>query len=75
MQMRATKEGADKTGAVNGSWSSDMLLELLDLPNDNAVSTEVVLKILSGASGNQQGVITGATMDTVPTQPSSICEE
>jgi hypothetical protein len=72
--MGGTKEGADNTGVVNGTWSSDVLLELLDLPFDSTVSTEVVLRILSGASGNQQGASTGAMTETVLTQPSNICE-
>jgi hypothetical protein len=33
-KMGATKEGADNPGAVNGTQSSDVLLELLDLPFD-----------------------------------------
>ncbi len=74
MQMGVTKERADNTGAVNGTWSSDALLKLLDLPFDGTVSTEVVPRILSGASRNQQGAITGATTDTVLTQPSNTQE-
>jgi hypothetical protein len=74
-KMGATKEGSDNTGAVSGSWSSDVLLELLDLSYDGTGSTEVVPMILSGASGNQQGVITGVTTATVLTQPSTIREE
>ncbi len=73
-QMGATKEGADKTGAVNGTWSSDVLLKLLDLPFDGILSTEVVLSILSSASRNQQGASTGAMTDTMCTQLSYIRE-
>jgi hypothetical protein len=73
-QMGATEEEADNTGAVNRTWSSDVLLELLDLPFDSMVSTEVVPRILSSASRNQQGAITGATTNTVLTQPSNIQE-
>ncbi len=62
-QMGATKEGADNTGVVNGTWSSDVLLELLDLLFDGTSSTEVIPRILSGASGNHQGASTGAMMD------------
>ncbi len=74
MQMGATKEKADNTGAVNGTWSSDVLLKLLDLPFDGTVSIEVVPRILSGASRNQQGAITGATTATMLTQLSNIRE-
>ncbi len=48
-----------------------MLLELLDLPFEGMISTEVVLRILPGASRNQQGASTEATMDTVLAQPSN----
>jgi hypothetical protein len=53
MQMGATKEGADISGAVNGTWSSDVSLESLDLPFDGTLSTKVVSRILSSASRNQ----------------------
>jgi hypothetical protein len=66
-QMGATKKGADCTWAVNGTWSSDVLLELLNLPFDGTLSTKVVPRILSGASENKQGVSMEATMDTVLT--------
>jgi hypothetical protein len=66
-QMGVTKEGADITGAVNGTWSSDVSLKLLDLPFEGTLSTEVVPRILPGASGNQQGASTGTTTDTVLT--------
>ncbi len=72
--MGATEEGADITGAVNGTWSSDVLLELLDLLYDGNLSTEFVPMILSGASKNQQGASSGATTDTKLTQPSIICK-
>ncbi len=51
-----------------------MSLKLLDLPFDGRVSTEVVPRILSGTSRNQQGAITGATTDTGLTQLSNIQE-
>ncbi len=63
--MGATKEEVDNTGAVNETWSSDVLLKLLDLLFDGTLSTEVVLRILSDASGNQQGASTRATTDTI----------
>ncbi len=74
MQMGVTKEGADNTGAVNGTWSFDMPLKLLNLPFDGTESTEVNPRIVSGASRNQQCAITGARTDTVLTQPSNIQE-
>ncbi len=43
MQMGATKKGADITGVENGSWSSDVSLELLELPFDKTPSTMVIL--------------------------------
>jgi hypothetical protein len=73
-QMGAIEEGADNTGAVNWTWSSDVLLKLLNLPFDGTLSTEVVPGILSGASVNQQGASTRAWIDTVLTQTSNICE-
>ncbi len=51
-----------------------MLLKLLDLMYDGTGSTEFVPKTLSGASRNQQGVITVVMMDTMLTQPSDIRE-
>jgi hypothetical protein len=49
-------------------------LESLNLLYDSTVSTEVVPRILSGVSGNQQGVITGVMTNIVLTQPTSIRE-
>jgi hypothetical protein len=72
-QMGATEEGADITGVENGTWSSDVLLELLNLPFDGMLSTKVFPRILSSASGNQQGASTEAPMDTMLAQPSNIC--
>jgi hypothetical protein len=69
MQIWGTKEGVDITGVVNGAWSSDVLLESLDLPFDSTLSTKVVLRILFCVSGNQQGVSTAATPDAMFTQP------
>ncbi len=73
-QMGATKDKAVITGVVNGTWSSDVLLELLNLPFNGTLSNEVVPRILSSVSGNQQGASTEATTDTVLTQPSNIRE-
>jgi hypothetical protein len=73
-QMGATEEGADITGVVNGTWSSDVSLKLLNLLFDGTLSTKVIPRILSGASGNQQGASTEATSDTVLAQPSNIPE-
>ncbi len=74
MQMGATKEGADITGAINRTWSSDVMLKLLDLPFDGTLSTEVIPRTLPGASENQQGTSMEAMTDTVLTQPSNIRE-
>jgi hypothetical protein len=74
MQIGATEEGADITGEVNGTWSSDVLLELLDLLFDGTISTKVVPRILSDASRNQQGASTEAATNTVLAQPSNIPE-
>ncbi len=63
--MGATKEGADITGAVDGTWSSDVLLKSLNLPFDVTLSNKIVLWILSGASGNQQAASTKVMTDTV----------
>jgi hypothetical protein len=73
-QMGATKEGVDITRVENGTWSSDVSLELLDLPFDVTLSTTVILRTLSGASGKQQGTSTQATTDFVLAQPSNIQE-
>ncbi len=51
-----------------------MSLKLLDLPFKGTLSTEVISRILPGASGNQQGASTGTTTDTVLTQLSNIRE-
>jgi hypothetical protein len=72
--MVAIKGGADNTRAVSGSWSSDVSLESLNLLYDSMGSTEVVPMTLSGASGNQQGVITVVTMDAIIIQASNIRE-
>jgi hypothetical protein len=74
MQMGATKEGVANTGADNGTWSSGGSLELLDLLFDGMPSTTVISRTLSGASRNQQGTSTEASMDLVLTQPSNIRE-
>jgi hypothetical protein len=71
MQMEATKEGSNNTGAMDGAWSLDMSLKFLDLMYDGTGSAEFVPMTLSSASGNQQGVTTGVTRDTVLTQPSN----
>ncbi len=52
-QVGAPEEGADTTGVVNGTWSSDVLLVLLDLPYDSTLSTTVTLDTPFGASGYQ----------------------
>ncbi len=72
MQMGSTKEGGDIVGAENGTWLSDVLLELLDLLFDGTPSTTVILGTLSSASGNQQGTSMEATTDSTLTQPSNI---
>jgi hypothetical protein len=51
-QMGAIEEGVDITGVENRTWSSDVSLELLNLPFDGTLSTTVISRILSGASGN-----------------------
>jgi hypothetical protein len=71
-QIGATKEGVEIKGAVNRS--SDVLLELLDLPLDSTLSTKVIPRILSSASGNQQDASTEATIDIMLAQPSNIHE-
>ncbi len=50
MQVGAPEEGADTTGVENGTWSSDVLLMLLDLPYDGTPSTTVTLNTIFGAS-------------------------
>jgi hypothetical protein len=54
MQMGATKKGLDITGAENGTWSSDVSLDLLDLPYDGMPSTMVISRTPSSASRNWQ---------------------
>jgi hypothetical protein len=70
--MRATKVEADITGAVNGTWSSDVLLKSLYLLFDGTLSTKVIPRILSGPSKNQQGTSTEATTDTKLANPSTM---
>ncbi len=53
-QVGAPEEGADTTGEENGTWSSDVLLVLLDLPYDGTPSTTVMLDTLFGASRYQR---------------------
>jgi hypothetical protein len=53
MQVGAPKEGADTTRVENGTWSSDVLLVLLDLPYDGTPSTTVTLDTPFGATGYQ----------------------
>jgi hypothetical protein len=50
-QIGAPKEGADTTGVENRTWSSDVLLVLLDLPYDGTPSITVTLDTPLGASG------------------------
>ncbi len=71
MQMEATKEGADNTGDVKGlgHWMCHLSHSICF---DGTGSTEVVPMTLSGATGNQQGVITEVMMDTKLTQTSNI---
>jgi hypothetical protein len=52
-QVGAPEEGADTTGMENGTWSSDVLLMLLDLLYDGTPSTTVRLDTLFGASRYQ----------------------
>jgi hypothetical protein len=52
-QMGTTKKGADITGAGNGTWSSNVLLESLNLPYDGTPTTTDMLRTPSGASGYQ----------------------
>jgi hypothetical protein len=47
-QIGAPEEGADTTGVENGTWSSDVLLVLLDLPYDGTPSTMVTLRTPCG---------------------------
>jgi hypothetical protein len=72
-QVGAPKEGADTTGVKNGTWSSDVLLVLLDLLYDGTPSTMVMLDTPFGASGYQR-TSTEAEMDYEHAQPSNIQE-
>ncbi len=55
----------------NGTWSSDVLLTLPDLPYDGMPSTAVTLDTPFGASGYQR-TSTEAKMDYEHAQPSNI---
>jgi hypothetical protein len=57
----------------NGTWSSDVLLVLLDLPYDGILSTTVTLDTPFGASGCQR-TSTDAETDYKHAQPSNIQE-
>ncbi len=67
-------KGADITRAENRTWSSDVLLELLDLPYDGTPSTMVISRTPSGASGNWQCTSTEAATDSILAQLSNIQE-
>jgi hypothetical protein len=73
MQIGAPKEGADTTGVENGTWSSDVLLVLLDLPYDGVPSTTVTLDTPFGASGYQCTSMEAET-EYERAQPSNIQE-
>jgi hypothetical protein len=60
-QIGASEEGAEITGVENGTWSSDVLLMLLDLPYDGTPSTTVNLRTPFGASGYQRTSMEAAT--------------
>ena len=70
-QVGAPKEGADTTGVENGTWSSDVLLVLLDLPYDSTPSTTVTLDTPFGAS-RYRCTSTEAETDYKRAQPSNI---
>jgi hypothetical protein len=72
-QIGASKEGADTTGVENGTWSSDVLLVLLNLLYDGRPSTTVRLDTPLGASGYQRTSMEAA-MDYELAQPSNIQE-
>ncbi len=72
-QIGAPEERADTTGVENGTWSSDVLLESLDLPYDGMPSTRVTLDTPFGASGYQR-ISTEAEIDYERAQPSNIQE-
>jgi hypothetical protein len=71
MQVGAHKEGADTTGVENRTWSSDVLLVLLDLPYDGTPSTTVMVDTSFGASGYQRTSME-AEMDYKRAQPNNI---
>ncbi len=70
-QVGAPEEGVDTTGVENGTWSSDVLLVLLDLPYDSTPSTTVTLETPFGASGYQR-TSTEEEMDYERAKPSNI---
>jgi hypothetical protein len=72
MQMGTTEKEADITGVGNRTWSSDMSLELLDLPCDSMPTTTDMLRTPSGAIGYQQCISTEAATDLVLAQPRHI---
>jgi hypothetical protein len=72
--MKATKKGADITGAENGTRSSDVLFELLGLLYYGTPSTMIILRAPSGASGNQQCISMKAATNSMLAQPSNIRE-
>ncbi len=69
-QAGAPKEGANTTWVENGTWSSDVLLVLLDLPYDSTPSTMVMLDTPFGATGYQR-TSTEAETDQEHAQPSN----
>ncbi len=72
-QRGAPEEKADTTGVENGTWSSDDLLVLLDLPYDGASSTTDTLDTPFGASGYQRTSLEAET-NYKHAQPSNIQE-
>ncbi len=70
-QVGAPEEGADTTGVENGTWSSDVLLMLLDLLYVSTLSTTVTLDTAFGASGYQR-TSTEAETNYERAQPSNI---
>jgi hypothetical protein len=73
-QIGASEEGVDTTAGVeNGTWSSDVLLVLLDLPYDGTPSTMVTLDTPFGAS-RYQHTSTEAATDYELAQPTNIQE-
>ena len=69
-QVGAPEEGADTTGVENGTWSSDFLLMLLNLPYDGTPSPTVMYTPF-GASG-YQCTSTEVETDYKRAQPSNI---